>query len=147
MFGAAGTKTIEQHLDIASCWDGARLGPVDAWSGRDSMVREIHRFAQRTLRCSAAIFYWVKDDQAAHDAGVTGLPPSLWSEYLAEMVAFDPLSVRALLSTRANLARLPAGAGLSGRRASIGISSPATACRTSSTCCSMLAASRWQGWV
>jgi DNA-binding CsgD family transcriptional regulator len=103
---------MEQHLHIASCWDGARLGPVDASSGRDSMVREIHRFAQRTLRCSAAIFYWVKDDQAAHDAGVTGLPPSLWSEYLAEMAVFDPLSVRALLSTGANLARLPAGAGL-----------------------------------
>jgi DNA-binding CsgD family transcriptional regulator len=88
------------------------LGPVDASSGRDPMIWEIHRFAQRTLRCSAAIFYWVKDGRAAHDAGVTGLPPPLWSEYLAEMVAFDPLSVRALLSTGANLARLPAGAGL-----------------------------------
>jgi DNA-binding CsgD family transcriptional regulator len=114
MFSAAGTETMGQHRPIASCWNGATLGPVDASSGRDPIIQEVHRFAQRTLRCSAAIFYWVKDDQATHDAGVTGLPPSLWSEYLAEMAVFDPLSVRALLSTGANLARLPAGAGLAG---------------------------------
>ena len=135
------------HRPIASCWNGATLGPVDASSGRDPIIQEVHRFAQRTLRCSAAIFYWVKDDQATHDAGVTGLPPSLWSEYLAEMAVFDPLSVRALLSTGANLGRLPATTGWRGRRASICTSWPATTSRKSSTCCSMLAASQWQGWA
>lgn len=74
---------------------------------RDPMIAEINRFAQRSLQSSAAIFYWVEDGSAACDAGISGLPPNLWSEYLAEMVRHDPLSVPALLSAGSSMARLP----------------------------------------
>ena len=76
------------------------------------MIVEINRFAQRSLQSSAAIFYWVENGRARCDAGVSGLPPTLWTEYLADMVRHDPLSVPALLSTGSNMARLPRhGAG------------------------------------
>jgi DNA-binding CsgD family transcriptional regulator len=71
------------------------------------MIGEINRFARRSLHCSACVFYWVEDGMAVSDAGISGLPPALWDEYLADMVGMDPLSVHALVSAGSVLARLP----------------------------------------
>jgi DNA-binding CsgD family transcriptional regulator len=99
-------RSLTGPFDLTSL--GATVPPVE----RDPMVSEINRFAQRSLHSSAAIFYWVEDGLAGCDAGVCGLPPTLWGEYLAEMVRHDPLSVPALLSAGSNMARLPGcGAG------------------------------------
>jgi DNA-binding CsgD family transcriptional regulator len=80
----------------------------DASAGAtDAMSLEIRRFAQRTLRSSASILYWVENGSACSDAAVTGLPPTLWGEYLEHMVDVDPLSVRAMVDSGSTIARLP----------------------------------------